>query len=122
MTEPKVSEQLTEESVELTRALVELREWSAERKRVLDEYEGYIQHALSTNKMTWRRSPESGKKYLSDRMIATMALDCSMFKRSILMMASRERQIRTRLAELAKASSSSSSEVSSQPAEEKKSA
>lgn len=101
MAEQKSSEQLTEESLELTRALTELNEWSAERKRVLDGYQGYIQHALSTGKMTARRSAESGKKYLSDRMIATISLDCSMFKRSILMMAHRERQIRQRLSEIA---------------------
>lgn len=114
MAENKTSEQLTEESLELTRALTELREWSTERRRVLDEYEGYIQRALSQGKMTKRRHPESSKKYLSERMIATIALDCSMFKRSILMMTHRERQILKRLAEIAggEASATAASTIS----------
>jgi hypothetical protein len=118
--ENKTSEQLTEESLELTRALTELREWSTERKRVLDEYEGYIQRALSQGKMTKRRSPESSKKYLSERMVATIALDCSMFKRSILMMTHRERQILKRLAEIAGGEASAT--AASSIADEEKSA
>ena len=122
MTEPKVSEHLADECAELTRALAELLEWSAERKRVLEEFEGYIQQALSTNKMTLRKNSESGCKLLSERMIATLALDCNMVKRSILMMRCRERQIRKRLAELTIGSSSSPSDDSFSSGGQKKSA
>lgn len=101
MSSEKSPDELTAESLELTRALAELSGWSAERKLVLSAVERYIQRSLLSGKMTARRKHESGREYLTDRMIATLQLECSQLRRSLLMMHVRERQMRARLAELA---------------------
>ncbi|NBO37464.1 hypothetical protein EBU99_02655 [bacterium] len=93
-------EALTVECLELTRALTELRKWMRIRQQTLQDLEKYIQHGLQTGRYTARSKAGAGKKYLSDRMIATLALDCSLIKRSILLLHARERQIGQRLAVL----------------------
>lgn len=101
MIDAKSPDELTKESLELSRALEELRSWSLERKKMLSDLEEFIQQALHSGKMTARRKHELARRDLSERMIATLGLDCSLIKRSILMMHVRERQIRKRLSEIA---------------------
>ena len=95
------SADLVLESVELSRALAELKEWKEERMRVLSDVDQYIQQALQMGKMTARRKQVPKRDYLTDRMIATLELDRNHFKRSILFMQVRERQISSRLNEIA---------------------
>lgn len=102
MIDLKAPDELAKESRELARALEELRFWILERRKMLSELEEFIQQALQSGKMTERRKHELTRRDLSERMIATIGLDCSQIKRSILMMHVRERQIRRRLSEIAK--------------------
>lgn len=92
--EANESTQTTEvERAELKNALTELDGWIGERRSTIRSLEKYIQTGLQTGRITECRKEGTGKKYLTQRMIATLRADESMLLRSLLFLHCRRRQI-----------------------------
>ena len=92
--EANESTQTTEvERAELQSALTELDGWIGERRSTIRSLEKYIQTGLQTGRITECRKEGTGKKYLTQRMIATLRVDEIMLLRSLLFLNCRRQQI-----------------------------
>ncbi|MEN9809691.1 MAG: hypothetical protein RLZZ488_1258 [Pseudomonadota bacterium] len=91
------SEEIAAERDELLRALKELEFWNAERVERFRKLQTDIQKGLRSGRITECRKEGTGKRYLTQRMIATLGVDHKLGLRVLLMMNIRKRQMETRL-------------------------
>lgn len=85
---------------ELVRALGELEFWYSDRVDRFRKLQTDIQEGLRSGRITECRKEGTGKRYLTQRMIATLGVDHKLGLRVLLMMNIRKRQMETRLSEL----------------------
>lgn len=94
------SVEVAAERDELLRALGELEFWYSDRVDRFRKLQSDIQKGLRSGRITECRKEGTGKRYLTQRMIATLGVDHKLGLRVLLMMNIRKRQMETRLGEL----------------------
>lgn len=82
---------------ELVRALGELEFWYTDRVDRFRKLQTDIQKGLRSGRITEFRKEGTGKRYLTQRMIATLGVDHKLGLRVLLMMNIRKRQMEARL-------------------------
>ena len=113
------SVEVAAERDELLRALGELEFWYSDRVDRFRKLQSDIQKGLRSGRITECRKEGTGKRYLTQRMIATLGVDHKLGLRVLLMMNIRKRQMETRLGELNRLLGESVGTVAAEPEDDK---
>jgi hypothetical protein len=113
------SVEVAAERDELLRALGEFEFWYSDRVDRFRKLQSDIQKGLRSGRITECRKEGTGKRYLTQRMIATLGVDHKLGLRVLLMMNIRKRQMETRLGELNRLLGESVGTVAAEPEDDK---
>jgi hypothetical protein len=89
-----------EQRAEISRAIDELKLWLETRRAMYRGVQDFIQLGLRTGRISEYRTGGSHRKYLSRRMVATVAADSNHISRSLLLMNSRLIRLEKELSDL----------------------